>query len=139
VTENFAEEVQSIVGPLLADLGFVLDSVNNFDEGGRPGSVVYYRSPDCKIQIYSSSRQGSINCMIAPLNAPNQFGLSDQYSQWHFINEFSPAPKASLEELAKTISYKAKSDSQLLEEVRDRIAENYNDAHAGILKMSGGH
>jgi hypothetical protein len=138
LTDNFAEEVQTVVGPLLADLGFVLDAIDNFDEGGRPGSVVYYRSPDCKIQIYSSSRQGTINSMIAPLNAPNEFGPSDQHSQWHFINEFSPAPEMSLEELAKTISYKAKPDSQLLEEVRDRIAENYNDARAGILKISGG-
>jgi hypothetical protein len=135
---NFASEVESIVGPLLVDLGFVLDETNDFDEGGRPGAVVYYRSGDCKIQIYSSSRQGSVNCMIAPLSANNEFGLRDPSSEWQFINKFTPTPDVPLEEMVKSVSYKAKSDRQMLEEVRDRIAQYYKDAHAGILKLYGG-
>jgi len=74
-------EVRSIVEPLLIDLGFELDGVEDFDEGGIPGTVVYYRSSDCKIQIYNSSRQGSINCMIAPLSADNEFCHRDPSSE----------------------------------------------------------
>jgi hypothetical protein len=139
VTADFAGEVQSVVGPLLADLGFELDEIDaDVDEGGRPGSVVYYRSHDCKIQIYKSSREGSVNCMIAPLNAVNDFGPRDQSSSWQYLNKFSPAPDVPLEELVKSVSFKAKTDNQRLEEVRDRIAQYYDDAHAGILKTYGG-
>jgi hypothetical protein len=138
VTANFAGEVQSVVGPLLADLGFELDEIDDaVDEGGRPGSVVYYRSRDCKIQIYKSSREGSVNCMIAPLNAVNNFGPRDQSSNWQYLNKFSPAPDLPLEELVKSVSFEAKTDNERLEEVRDRIAEYYDDAHAGILKTYG--
>ena len=90
---GFARDVESIVGPSLAQLGFVLDEIDSsVDEGGRPGSVVYYRSSDCKIQIYNSSREGNINCMIAPLDAPNNsFGLNRRKSGSFCIQDF-PKP-----------------------------------------------
>jgi len=50
-----------------------------------------------------------------------------------FITKFTPTPHAPLEELVKSVSYKSRPDNELLKEVRDRIAEYYNDAHAGIL------
>ena len=135
MTTDFAVAVESIVGPALAHLGLVLDEIDSsVDEGGRTGSVVYYRSSDCKIQIYKSAREGNVNCMIAPLDAPNEFGPHDQSRTWRFLNEFSPTPDLSVEELAKSVSFKAKSDAQQLSEVRDRIVECYDDAHAGILQ-----
>lgn len=135
MTQPLLAEVQSIVGPLLTELGFRVESyAEDVDEGGRLGSVVYYRSSDCKIQIYKSSREGNVNCMIAPLDAPNELGPHDRSLTWRFLNEFSPAPDLPLEELAKSVSYKAKSEAQQLSEVRDRILECYDDAHAGILR-----
>lgn len=51
---RFSEDVQAIVGPLLAQLGFTLDEIDDSpDEGGRPQHVVYYRSNDCKIRSMS--------------------------------------------------------------------------------------
>jgi len=138
MTRQFSTEVRSIVEPLLIDLGFVLDGVEVFDEGGIPGTVVYYRSSDCKIQIYKSSRQGSINCMIAPLSADNEFCHRDPSSERQFITKFTPTPHVPLEELVKSVSYKSRPDNELLKDVRDRIAEYYNDAHAGILAKYGG-
>jgi hypothetical protein len=136
VTEYFAAEVEAVVGPLLADLGFTLDEVdNNIDEGGRQGSVVYYKSDDCKIQIYRSSREGSVNCMIAPLDAPNVFGLYDQSYKWQYFTKFSTAPNVSLEELVQQVSFEPETDRAQLEWVRDRIAEYFEAAHAGILEM----
>jgi hypothetical protein len=77
VSSEFSTEVLTIVGPLLEGLGFILDGVDDSpDEGGRRQHIVFYRSNDCKIQIYESSREGEINCMIAPLEASNEFGLS---------------------------------------------------------------
>jgi hypothetical protein len=135
MTQPLLAKVQSIVGPLLTELGFRVESyAEDVDEGGRPGSVVYYRSSDCKIQIYKSSREGNVNCMIAPLDAPNEFGPHDRSLTWRFLNEFSPAPDVPLEELAKSVNYKAKSEAQQLAEVRDRIVERFDDAHAGVLR-----
>ncbi|WP_293003206.1 hypothetical protein [Mycobacterium sp.] len=108
--------------------------VYDIDEGGPKGAVAYYRSGDCKIQIYRSSREGNINCMIARISAPNEFGPHDRSLTWRFLNEFSPAPDVSLEDLAKTVSYKAKSESEQLRAVKDRIVECYDEAHAAILQ-----
>jgi hypothetical protein len=134
VTEDFPSAVKAVVGPTLTDLGFLLDEIdNNVDEGGRRGSVVYYRSDDCKIQIYKSSREGSVNCMIAPLDAVNAFGPGDQTYKWVYLNDFSPAPDVPLEELVKSVSFEPKTDIELLEWVRDRIGEYFPEAHAAII------
>lgn len=134
MTENFPEAAQSVVGSLLADLGFTLDEIdNNVDEGGRRGSVVYYRSDDCKIQIYQSAREGSVNCMIAPRSAPNVFGPYDKSHSWQYLTKFSPAPNMSLEELVQSVSYKSKTDTEQLLWVKDQIGLYYQAAHAGVL------
>lgn len=138
MTENFPIEVQSIVGPLLANLGFALDEVDNdVDEGGRRNSVVYYRSNDCKIQIYQSSREGSVNCMIAPLEAPNKFGPRDRSYKWQYLTRFAAAPNVPLEELVQSVSFEAETDTEQLDWVKDRIAKYFDVARAGILQMYG--
>ena len=49
---EFATEVQTIVGPVLEKLGFVLDEIDDSpDEGGRRQHIVYFRSEDCKVQV----------------------------------------------------------------------------------------
>lgn len=136
MTKNFPAEAQSIVGPLLVDLGFTLDEIDDdVDEGERHGSVVYYRSGDCKIQIYRSAREGGVNAMIAPLDTPSQFGLHDRSRRWQYLAKFSQVPDVSLEELVNAVSYEPKTDSRQLEWVRDSIAEHFQAAHDGILKM----
>jgi hypothetical protein len=138
VTDNFATEVQSVVGPLLADLGFRLDEIDdNVDEDGRQGSVVYYRTNDCKLQVYRSSREGSVNCMIAPLDAPNKIGIHDRTYKWQYLTRFSLPPDVPLEELVQSVSFEAETDIELLERVKNRIAEYFEVAHAGILQTFG--
>jgi hypothetical protein len=106
MTEYRPEEAQNIVGPRLAELGFTLDSTdNNVDEGGRRGSAVYYRSDDCRIQLYESARAGSINCMIAPISAANTFGPLDRSGDWQHPARFSPTPDMPIGELVKLVSY----------------------------------
>ncbi|HZC09584.1 MAG TPA: hypothetical protein VE485_06055 [Mycobacterium sp.] len=130
MTENFPAEVQSVVGPLLDDLGFMVDEIdNNVDEGGRRGSVVYYCSDDRKIQIYQSARERNVNCMIAPLIAPNIFGLHDRSHRWQYLAKFSPAPNIPLEELVRPVSYKSKTDVEQLLWVKDQIGQHYQAAH----------
>ncbi|MBA0047716.1 hypothetical protein [Mycobacteroides sp. LB1] len=132
--DAFTEEAQSIVGPLLSDLGFTLDVIDDHvNEGGRTGSVVYYRSEDCKVQVYQSSREGSVNCMIAPLDAPNVFGPQDRSFSWQYLTKFAPMPEMSLEELAESVSFEPKTSAEQLQWVRDNIAKYYEAAHRGIL------
>src|SRR5580692_10538381 len=89
MTSDFAENVRATIGPLLTNLGFVLYGVDDGpDEGGIARHIVFFRSNDCKLQIYDSSREGEVNCMIAPLTAPDKFGLKAK--TWHFIGKFSP-------------------------------------------------
>ncbi len=136
MTSEFSAEVQTIVGPLLEELGFVLDEIDDSpDEGGRSQHVVYYRSNDCKIQIYQSSREGETNCMIAPLDVPNRFGL--RAKKWQYLPGFTKLPDLPLEELVKTARAEYTAYANPLDWVRDRIVRYYDSAHAGILEMYG--
>jgi len=135
-SSEFSTEVQTIVGPVLEQFGFVLDEVDDSpDEGGRRQHIVYFRSNDCKIQVYESAREGEVNCMIAPLDVPNEFGLRAR--KWQFLTRFSKRPDLPLAELAELARAEYKSYSNPLEWVRDRIVKYYEAAHKGILEMYG--
>jgi hypothetical protein len=135
-TSEFATEVQTIVGPVLKQFGFVLDDVDDSpDEGGRRQHIVYFRSNDCKVQVYESAREGEVNCMIAPIDVPNEFGLRAR--KWQFLTRFSKRPDLPLAELAELARAEYKSYSNPLEWVRDRIVKYYDAAHKGILEMYG--
>src|SRR5689334_3958491 len=127
MTQEFLVEVQSIVEPLLNELGFQLDAYDgDVDEGGPKSSVVYFRSKDCKIQIYDSPREGSINCMIAPLDAPNVFGPSDRSGKWQYIVMFAIKQGVSREEIIKDkLPADFPTTTQRLEWVRGRIEKYY--------------
>jgi len=133
---EFSTEVQTIVGPVLEQLGFVLDEIDDRpDEGGRRQHIVYFRSEDCKVQVYESAREGEVNCMIAPIDVPNEFGLRAR--KWQFLTRFSKRPDLPLAELAELARAEYKSYSNPLEWVRDRIVKYYEAAHKGILEMYG--
>ena len=137
VTEDFPAEVQSVVGPVLADLGFTLDEVDeDVDEGGRKATVVHYRASDCKIQIYRSAREGSVNSMIAPLDAPNQIGIHDRSYKWQYLTRFAPPSDVPLEELVKSVHLEPQTDTERLARVRQIIAENFEAAHRAIAGMN---
>jgi hypothetical protein len=135
-SSEFSTEVQTIVGPVLEQFGFVLDEVDDSpDEGGRRQHIVYFRSNDCKMQVYESAREGEVNCMIAPIDVPNEFGLRAR--KWQFLTRFSKRPDLPLAELAELARAEYKSYSNPLEWVRDRIVKYYDAAHKGILEMYG--
>ena len=74
------------MGPTLARAGFVLDEVQQgVAYGERPAWAVYYCSDDCKLQVCWSAREGGIDFMLAPLDAPNEFGLTNRSKKWHFM------------------------------------------------------
>lgn len=136
MTSRFSAEVQATVGPLLTERGFALDEIDDSpDRGGIERHIVYYRSSDCKMQIYEYSREGEVNCMIAPLNAPNEFGLTSKH--WHYISKFSKRSNVPPEERLRIAIAEANAYANPLEWVRDRIIKYYEAAHAGILEMYG--
>lgn len=129
---DFCANVQAIVGPVLTNLGFALDEIDEGpDEGGRPRQIVYYRSDDSKIQIYSSRREGGVNCMIAPATAANAFGLVAK--RWQFLDGFTERPDLSFNDLLRMARAEYAAYDNPVEWVRDRIIKYYDDAHRGIL------
>ncbi len=138
MTNDFLAEVRLIVEPLLIELGFHLEESDSVDEGGRRGSVVFFRSEDCKIQVYDSVRGGEINCMIAPLDAQNVFGLYDRSGKWQYLPRFAIRQGVPLEEIMKDKApVEFPTSAQFLESVRRRIEKYFPVAHAGILEMKG--
>ncbi|KAA0098065.1 hypothetical protein CIW49_15470 [Mycolicibacterium sp. P1-18] len=139
--ENFPQMVEDIVGPTLADLGFVTDAVDDaVDEGGRMGSVVYFRANDCRLQVYWSSRAGEINCMIAPIAAQNEPGLYDRSGLWHYLKEFTEKPNLPLEELVKVLkAERANFETwpKWLRWLGGQIERDFPAAHAAIVTKYG--
>jgi hypothetical protein len=133
---DFPSEVERIVGPSLAARGYVLDEVDpRVDEGGRWGSVVYYRGDDTRVQVYLSTREGEVNCMIAPIDAPNEYGLRDRSTKWRYFAGFIQPPDVRLEELEIVFPGPTATADGRLEFVKETIETCFTAAHAGILKI----
>lgn len=80
------------LGPTLSHEGFELDEVqDDITYGDRAAWAIYYRSSDCKLQVCWSSRTGGLNIMLAPIDAPNEFGLSNGSKQWKYMLLLSTA------------------------------------------------
>ena len=108
---TFSDEVQRIVEPTLADRGFVLD------------------------QIYDSVRESEINCMIAPLGAPNEFGLRSPSKKWQFVIRFVNRPDLPFEELLDRERRERVSYESRLHWVSALIESHFEEARAGVLAM----
>lgn len=136
MTEEFLAGVRSIVEPLLNELGFQLDEYDDdVVEGGANSSVVYYSSADCKIQIYESPRAASINCMIAPLDAPNVFGPSDRSGKWQYIVMLAIRQGIPRDEIRKDqLKVDFPTTTQRLEWVRGSIEKYFSIARDSILR-----
>jgi hypothetical protein len=139
--ENFPEMVEDILGPTLVNLGFAVEAVDDaVDEGGRLGSVVYYRANDCRLQVYWSSRAGEINCMIAPIDAQNEPGLYGRGGMWHYLKEFTARPNLPLEELVKVLQAERANFvtwAKWLRWLRGQIERDFEAAHLAIAKKYG--
>lgn len=149
MTNEFIVGVRSIVEPLLNELGFQLDHYDgdvyegSDPRGGRAaggprGSVVFFSSSDCKIQIYDSARDGAINCMIAPLDATNVFGPYDESGKWQYLPRFAIRQGVPLKEIMKDkLPVDFPTTTQFLVSVRQRIEKYFPVAHDGVLEMGG--
>ena len=136
MASGFYADVDATVGPLLENLGFVVDEVDDKpDKGGIPRNIVYYRSDCCRLQIYYSGREGEINCMIAPLDAPNEFGLTGE--KWYYISYFSKRPDLPPKERLRLAIAEVQAYDNRLDWVKDRITKHYETACAGILEKFG--
>src|SRR5262249_26788862 len=132
--------VETIIRPPLSSMGITVDTIDDdVDGGGRTGSVVVYRAPDCKIQVYYSSRQGEINAMIGPLDALNQLALYHRSRKWHYFNDFADKPNLRLEELVQKLREERanfETTPKWLEWIkRERIGRYFESAHAAIVAV----
>lgn len=79
-------ELASFLDQTLSGAGFVLDQMQDaVSYGNRPAWAIYYRRPDCKLQICSSVRDGGIDFFLAPLDAPNELGLDNRSKKWRYM------------------------------------------------------
>lgn len=137
LVNDFIEEVQRVVGPFLSDLGFVLDEV--VDEGGSIGAIAYYRGQDCRIQVYYTAREGEINAMIAPLDAPNEHGLYGRSGKWRHFNDFADTPDLTVEELVRQLREERPSldtTAKRLEWLTRRMAKDFDSARKGVVEWA---
>lgn len=95
-----SDDVAQYLEPTLAKFGFALDEVmSDIVYGESPAWATFYRGPDCKLQLCWSSRVGGLHFLLAPMDAPNQFGLADGFKTWRYmlalsdvIDDLGPPP-----------------------------------------------
>ncbi len=135
---DFPGQVREILGTLLSSMGFELDpTTDDSDDGGRDVSVVYYRGVDCKIQIYRTSREGETNCMIGPLDAPNEYGLRSKSKRWQYFTRFVELPDLPFAEVTRAARAEYESFDEPLLWVKARIDKYFDVARAGITSKYG--
>ena len=79
-------ELERFLEPTLSHAGFKLDEVEGAAKyGERPAWAIYYRRQDCELQLCWSACDGGIDFMLAPLDAPNEFGLLNSSKKWQFM------------------------------------------------------
>lgn len=133
---DFSELVQRTLGPFFERNDFELDAVD--ENSGTDLVVVYLRSPTCKLQIYSSPRNGEVNCMIAAPDTPNASGAERHRGQrWHYISELSGRDAgASVEELLErrraSRDVGPRTTAQQLEDLRDLLESDFTAACAHL-------
>jgi hypothetical protein len=87
-----SNDVERHLGSTLAALGFRLDEIDpDLVYGERPAWAVLYCGPDCKLQVCWLARDGGVDFMLAPLGAPNEFGLDNRSTKWRFMLAVSDA------------------------------------------------
>ncbi|OBA59472.1 hypothetical protein A5647_17670 [Mycobacterium sp. 1100029.7] len=85
-------ELNQFLKPTLLRFGFNLDEIRDAEPyGNLPAWALYYRRADCKLQICWSSRDGGIDFLLAPLDAPNEFGLRSKSKKWKLMLLLSDA------------------------------------------------
>lgn len=85
-------DLERYMAPTLVARGFDLIGVDSdLEYGERPAWAVFYRGSDCKLQICWSAREGGTDFMLAPLDAPNEFGLENRSTKWRFMLALSDA------------------------------------------------
>jgi hypothetical protein len=81
-----AERLERFLAPTLSQVGFSLEKVDDpVVYQNRPAWAIYYRGPDCKLQVAWSARDGGIDYFLAPPDAPNEFGLSNESKKWRLM------------------------------------------------------
>lgn len=79
-------DVEKYLGSAMAKLGFTLDKIDDsVIYGERPACAVYYQASDCKLQVCWSGREGGVDFMLAPIEAPEEFGLSGRSKGWQYM------------------------------------------------------
>ncbi len=85
-------ELVQFLEPTLRHAGFTVAEVEGAAiYGDRPAWAIYYQGTDCKLQVCWSARDGGIDFMLAPLDAPYEFGLLNRSKKWNFMLKLSHA------------------------------------------------
>jgi hypothetical protein len=92
MTPMSANDVERYMASTLRAVRFHFDQADaNVIYGELPAWAVFYRGPDCKLQVCWSAREGGVDFMLAPLDAPNEYGLINRSKKWRFMLALSDA------------------------------------------------
>ncbi|BBY26402.1 hypothetical protein [Mycolicibacterium sediminis] len=135
MTSTFEGEVDRIVGRTLSTYGLRFDGTFvGLDADGAGLAICYFRSANCKLQIYTSEREGETGCMIAPADAPNVFGPTDDSGWWKFLTDVNQ----DADDPFRGVPTEAGSYGVPLTRLRAHLVASYDDACTALVVTHSG-
>ncbi|MGR2741098.1 hypothetical protein ACUY1T_21830 [Billgrantia sp. Q4P2] len=123
MTNGFQGKVQAVLAEFLSAKGFEHEESKDLDGGNK--SLVFYRSPQCKLSFYRSRRDGEVNCLVGTVGASN---VNLESNEWLFLNSLlSSGKNLSIEELLVAVPDSPKSDEEQLCEIAIKLKENFDE------------
>lgn len=123
MTSEFQIKVQTALAEFLSAKGFIHEESKDLDDGNK--SLVFYRSPKCKLTFYRSQRDGEVNCLIGTISANNERLDSDE---WLYLNSLQSKGKhLSIEELLAAVPDSPISDEEQLCDIEIKLRQGFDE------------
>ncbi|HBF33197.1 TPA: hypothetical protein DDW35_01410 [Candidatus Sumerlaeota bacterium] len=93
--------------------------------------LVFYKAPSCKLCIYSSIRDGEVNCMLGACDSENK-SLDDGSKKWCYLTGLLiQGGFVEKEEIWARSSNSFKSNKELLDEIGNDLKQHFD----GLVKL----
>lgn len=115
---------------------FAIESISTKDDGNF--NALIYTSKPCLIQIYSSNRDGEVNCKLSlpESDTANSKEEGSSEKKWHFLNELLPdKQELTIEQLIAATPSTPKSEAEQLHELSVVLQSRFHEALATLQSL----
>jgi len=131
--EALRNQVESILASWLREQQFRFDEAIELDHGN--WSAVIYASPDCKLYVYRSARDGEANCLLGLPAAKNN---RQTVGEWFFLYSLTSEQQSpSIEELLARVPETPQTTEQQLVAIAEFLRTRFKELLRELGRRTG--